>query len=246
MPQFLSPQVSPGGMQEFCKPAFRNSSPACSQSESVSVPCENPIYDPNPVDDLDFPDVDAFQEQACAESLSVRQPKCQNDVNPIVSGLGELYMSLRANHFVTHTILNHINEHMSDLLLNLKVEDLNKVQSSEKYFKRLGKQRTRHKLFKSRFGLQEAETVFISSSVDSSCPEPKVIKNTFQYFPIKHTLEALFSNDKFKNLFYSETANNSDGLVGSHRVISPLSFLFCFNSISWFRIMASSKSLQIQ
>jgi len=98
--------------------------PALQDPSFIPSPIAGPsnIDDPSPIDFDAFPDV--FPTEECAETLNVSQPTVQDNLNPIVSGLGELYMSLRANHFVSHTVLNYIKEHVSSLILNLHAEDL--------------------------------------------------------------------------------------------------------------------------
>ncbi|XP_032798525.2 uncharacterized protein LOC116935302 [Daphnia magna] len=83
----------------------------------------------------------------------------------------------------------------------------------------LNTQKKRTHYYKSNFNLIEPEELFINSNLKTRMTNGSIgiqtKNNTFQYMSIKKRLTALFSNDGFRRLYFSESRSQDDFVRGT-------------------------------
>lgn len=83
----------------------------------------------------------------------------------------------------------------------------------------LNTQKKRTHYYKSSFNLIEPEELFINSNLKTRMTNGSIgiqtKNNTFQYISIKKRLTALFSNDGFRRLYFSESRSQNDFVRGT-------------------------------
>ena len=134
--------------------------------------------------------------------------------------LGKMFLTLRTKHNVTNTALNFVSSEMlqildsSSHLLNSSFSlmdaflSLNSLKNrTDFYVKNLG--------YKSPRQMLSLQRKSWANRFHSSCLNQRIVNHYFHYIPIKETLSTLFSNPKFRTLYFSEQPS-SDGRIRTH------------------------------
>lgn len=140
----------------------------------------------------------------------------------------KLMLDLKAKHNVHHAALDYLSLKLREGLngfQTLECEGNNFERESTlatviESFTQLGSQQKRTGYFKTNFNFIEPEELFVDRSTGTVMRNGRImyrdVNNTFQYIFLRRTLTALFSNDAFRRLYFSE-APSSDGFIRSDR-----------------------------
>lgn len=141
--------------------------------------------------------------------------------------IGMFLLELKTEKSCTHSALNVVVEFLLKLLNNLKNEPeaLTKILDA---CKSLRTQKKRKSFFQKEMNYYDPVEITLfhkwvrrRDKVGRAVPVNKQV--TFQYIPIKPRLEALFSHEKFRQLYFAEKAS-ADGFMRSDRDAEDFNF----------------------
>lgn len=141
--------------------------------------------------------------------------------------LARLTLSLRADHFASHTLLDHMANGLHLFVQQVADAsargDLNQLLSTTVTLDRLNTQKKRRTFYKHHFDLPTPEELILGHSfVDGGLDEqgrplpPKQKSEKAYYIPIRFYLKALFSNENFCGLYFNSEPS-ADDYIRSYR-----------------------------
>ena len=130
-----------------------------------------------------------------------------------------LMLKCRAFHNVTHETLNFLSTQLTIIFQEISrlVPLESQINTAVTSLATLNTQPKRMSYFSMHLGLHPPVSISVGHSRQTNTGGvPRPIPLTFQYFPVQKTLSALFSNSKFREIYFSESMS-TDGLIRNHR-----------------------------
>ena len=186
-----------------CELCILNSESKSNETQSRSLPVveiNTPLYYPS----------DRFENNNTALGCDV------------VSSVASMIVGLKAKHNVSHAALDYLASEMQLLFHNLSLAPPINFTHPAEALHALNSQVKRTNYFERELGfvapVEKAVGDFRLLYLKKRSGETvnKQVSSTFQYIPLQKTLSALFANDNFFQLYFSEKAS-SDGYIRSHR-----------------------------
>ena len=156
--------------------------------------------------------VDLFES---GNHFTLANPCCTLD-----TPLGQIMLNLKARYHVSHAALNYLANELHTTFDLLGKMSLDNPVSSIDSLTKFNSQNKRNTFFKEHLNFAFPSEHIVSRKQvrrrNKGIVIPVFVPTTFYYISLRYTPTALFSNQKFFDLYFSETCS-LDGFIRSHR-----------------------------
>lgn len=177
------------------------------------------IVDVDANDGQDSQDIEMSKKENLPENSSIETVIECDESTDYKKRIAIIMLKLKANCFVTHSSLNIISREIYAMLCDKSVGDFNEQFINA--FQQLNTQYKRMQYFKTHFKYFEPTEIFlgiwfVNRLNNKEHSLPKQVRDSFQYFPFQKKFNILFSNAKFRLMYFAER-RSTDGLIRSQR-----------------------------